>query len=144
MTTGSITDPHANYRFLVEIDGIARGSFQECSGFDSTVEVTEYREGGDNATVRKLPGQAKYSNIQLKWGMTDDVDLYEWHRKAIKGDVERKNGSIVLLDRRGDEVARWDFVRGWPTKWDGPDLNATSNDVAVEMIEIAHEGVERV
>jgi phage tail-like protein len=142
MTTGTIVDPHGNHRFLVEIDGIARASFQECTGFDSTVEVKEYREGGDNV-VRKLPAQTKYSNIQLKWGMTDDVELYEWHQRVADGNVERKNGSIVLLDRKGDEVARWDFVRAWPTKWDGPDLNAESNDLAIEMVELVHEGIRR-
>ena len=142
MTTGTIVDPHGNHRFLVEIDGIARASFQECTGFDSTVEVKEYREGGDNV-VRKLPAQTKYSNIQLKWGMTDDVELYEWHQRVADGNVERKNGSIVLLDRKGDEVARWDFVRAWPTKWDGPNLNAESNDLAIEMVELVHEGIRR-
>jgi phage tail-like protein len=143
MATGQIVDPYGSYRFLVEIDGITRASFQECTGFDSTVEIKEYREGGDNATVRKLPGQAKYSNIQLKWGMTDDVDLYQWHRRALEGEIERKNGSIVLLDRKGEEVARWDFERAWPTKWDGPDLNAETSDLAIEMLEIAHEGIKR-
>src|SRR5687767_8233835 len=143
MTTGQINDPYGSFRFLVEIDGIARAAFQQCTGFDSTVEIKEYREGGDNATMRKLPGQTKYSNIQLKWGMSSDVDLYEWHRRAVDGNVERKNGSIILLDRKGDEVARWDFERAWPTKWDGPDLNAESSDAAVEMIELAHEGIKR-
>ena len=142
MTTGNIVDPYGNHRFLVEIDGITRASFQECTGFDSSVEIKEYREGGDNVT-RKLPAQTKYSNIQLKWGMTDDRELYDWHQGIADGNIERKNGSIVLLDRKGDEVARWDFDRAWPTKWDGPDLNGESNDLAIEMIELAHEGIRR-
>lgn len=136
-------DPYGSFRFLVEIDGIARAAFSECTGFDSAVEVTEYQEGGD-PTKRKIPGRTTYSNIQLKWGMSDDPDLYEWHRKAVRGEIERKNGSIVLLNRMGEEVARWDFVRAWPTKWTGPALNASSNDLAIETIEIVHEGLERV
>ena len=80
MATGQIKDPYGSFRFLVEIDGIARAAFQEVSGFDSDVEVMEHREGGENTTVRKLPGLTKYSNIQLKWGMTDDPELYDWHR----------------------------------------------------------------
>ena len=56
---------------------------------------------------------------------------------------ERRNGSIVLLGRRGEEVVRWNFVRAWPSKWDGPDLNAEGTDVAIEMLELAHEGIER-
>jgi phage tail-like protein len=75
--------------------------------------------------------------------MGDDTDLYEWHRDVIRGDFERKNGSIVLFDRKGDEVARWNFVRAWPTKYDGPDLNAVANDPAIELIELAIESIER-
>jgi phage tail-like protein len=142
MATAQIQDPYGNFNFLVEIDGITRAGFQECSGFDATIDVTEQREGGDNQTVRKLPGLTKYSNIQLKWGMTDDDELYDWHRKAVLGDIERKNGSIVLLNRKGEEVKRWNFVRAWPTKWDGPDFNATSSEVAIESMEIVHEGLE--
>src|SRR5438270_7648362 len=99
MATGQIPDPYGNFNFLVEIDGIARAAFQQVSGVDSSIDVIEHREGGENTTVRKLPGLAKYSNIQLKWGLADDRDLYDWHRQAIQGDVVRKNGSIVLLNR---------------------------------------------
>jgi phage tail-like protein len=144
MATGDIKDPFGNFNFHVEIDGITRAAFQECSGFDSTIDVIEHREGGENTTLRKLPGMTKYSNITLKWGITDDMDLYKWHRQAVQGKLERKNGSIVLLNRAGEETARWNFVRAWPTKYDGPDLNAEGNDVAIETIELAHEGVERV
>lgn len=144
MATGSIPDPFGNYNFLVEIDGITRAAFQEVSGFDSTIDVIEHREGGENTTLRKLPGMTKYSNITLKWGITDDMELYLWHRQAVIGQLERKNGSIVLLGRDGQEVARWNFLRAWPTKYDGPDLNAEGNDVAIETLELAHEGLERV
>jgi phage tail-like protein len=143
MPTGGITDPYRNFNFLVEIDGITRATFQECSGFDSTIDIIEHREGGENTTLRKLPGMTKYSNITLKWGMTDDRQLYDWHVQAVRGQVERKNGSIVMLDAAGTEKARWNFVRAWPSKWDGPDFNAEGNDVAIETLEIAHEGIER-
>ena len=143
MATGEIPDPYGNFNFLVELDGITRAAFQEASGFDSTIDVIEHREGGENTTTRKLPGMTKYSNIVLKWGLTDDRELYDWHRDAVLGAIERKNGSIVVLNRRGEEVVRWNFIRAWPTKWDGPDFNAESADVAVEMLELAHEGVER-
>ena len=142
MATGQIPDPYGNYNFLVEIDGIARAAFSECSGFGSTVDVIEHREGGENTTVRKLPGQTKYAAIVLRWGMTDDRDLYDWHRRIVKGAIERKNGSIVLLDRTGAEKVRWNFVRAWPSRWDGPDFSAEGTDVAIETLEIAHEGIE--
>jgi phage tail-like protein len=143
MSTGQILDPYGNYNFLVEIDGITRAAFQECSGVDSETEAIEYRQGGENTTVRKLPGMTKYSNIQLKWGTSDDHELYDWHRQIVQGTIERKNGSIVMLNRLGDEVLRWNFVRAWPTKWDGPDFNAESNELAIETLELAHEGIER-
>ena len=144
MPTGVIPDPFGNYNFLVEIDGIARAAFQEASGFDSTIDIIEHREGGENTTMRKFPGLTKYSNIVLKWGITDDRELYDWHRRIVRGDMERKNGSVVLLNLKGEEVVRWNFVRAWPSKWDGPDLNAEGTDAAIETLELAHEGVERV
>src|SRR5688572_1877044 len=107
MPTGQIADPYNNFNFLVEIDGIARAAFAECSGADTTIDVIEHREGGENTTPRKLPGLAKYSNIVLKRGVTDDRELYDWHRRIVRGEVDRRNGSIVLLDRGGTEVARW-------------------------------------
>jgi phage tail-like protein len=144
MATGEIKDPFGGYNFLVEIDGIARAAFQQVSGFDSTIDIVEHREGGENTTVRKLPAMTRYSNLQLRWGITEDLELYDWHRKAVRGELERRNGSIVLLDRRGEEIARWNFVRAWPSKYDGPDLNAETSDIGIEMLELAHEGVERV
>jgi phage tail-like protein len=141
--TGQRVDPYGNFNFLVEIDGITRAAFHEVSGFDSTIDVIEHREGGDNTTPRKLPGMTKHSNIVLKWGLADDADLYNWHRDAVNGRVQRRNGSIVLLDRQGQERMRWNFVNAWPTKWDGPDFNAEGNDVAIETLELAHEGITR-
>ncbi len=140
-----MADPYGNFNFVVEIDGITRGAFQEASGFDSTIDTVEHREGGFNSpiTPRKIPGQTKYSNISLKWGLTDSRELYDWHLDTVKGKIERKNGSIVVLDREGKEKIRWNFFNAWPTKWDGPDFNAEGNDIAIETLELAHEGVER-
>lgn len=143
MPTGDIVDPYVNYNFLVEIDGITRAAFQECSGLDSRVDVIEYRQGGENTTLRKMPGMTKYANIVLKRGVTDDRELYDWHRSIIEGDISRRNGSIILLGRNGAEVARWDFERAWPVKWTGPSFNAEGNDTAIESFELAHEGLKR-
>ncbi len=143
MPVGDRRDPYRAYNFLVEIDGITRAGFQECSGLDSSQDPIEYREGNDALTVRKLPGLVKYSNITLKWGMTDDAELWEWREKAMGGEVERKNGSIVLMDDTGEEKVRWNFREGWPTKWTAPTFNATGTEVAIETLEIAHEGMER-
>ena len=144
MATGQRVDPYNNFNFLIEIDGITRAAFHEVSGFDSTIDVVEHREGGENTTMRKLPGQTKYSNIVLKWGITGDLELYEWHRQAVLGNLQRRNGSIVGLDRQGNEIVRWNFFNAWPSKYDGPDYNAEGNDIAIETLELAHEKVERV
>jgi phage tail-like protein len=144
MPTGQRVDPYGNFNFLVEIDGITRAAFHDVTGFDSAIDVVEHREGGENTTTRKLPGLTKYSNITLKWGMTDDRQLYEWHRDAVQGNVLRRNGSIVGLDRKGNEVVRWNFFNAWPSKYDAPDYNAEGSDVAIETLELAHEGLERV
>ena len=143
--TGQRVDPFGNFDFLVEIDGIARAAFTEVGGLDSSIDITEYREGGDNQTMRKLPSKTKYSNITLKWGCAPDHDLYDWHQQWVKGDpgATRRNGSIVLLDRKGQEQMRWNFVNAWPSKWTGPSLSAKSNDVAIETLELAHEFLER-
>ncbi|HEX6894271.1 MAG TPA: phage tail protein [Bryobacteraceae bacterium] len=143
--TGQRVDPFGSFDFLVEIDGITRASFIEASGLDSTIDVTEYREGGFNETMRKLPAKTKFSNITLKFGTTDDHELYDWHRQWVKGDpaAQRKNGSVILLDRSGQERIRWNFINAWPVKWTGPSFNAKNNDVAIETLELAHEGIER-
>jgi len=140
MGTAEIKDPYGSFNFRVEIGGITRAAFQQVTGFDSTIEVVEHREGGENTTVRKIPGLTKYSNIVLKWGLTDDTDLYEWHRRCIEGDIERKTVTIFLLDRRGQTVHRWQLTRAWPTKFDTPDLNAEGSDAAIMTFELAHEG----
>jgi phage tail-like protein len=141
MATGGRRDPYRVYNFIVEIDGISRAAFREASGLDSSSDPIEYREGTDGRTQRKLPGLTKNANITLKWGTTDDASLWEWHKTVTDGVIERKNGSIVLLDDAGAEKLRWNFVEGWPTKWTGPSLNATGNEVAIETLEIVHEGL---
>jgi phage tail-like protein len=140
---GQRVDPYGGFNFLVEIDGIAQAAFHEVSGLDSTIDVIEHREGGDNTTPRKLPGLTKHANIVLRWGLTDNDELYRWHRDAVRGTIDRKSGSVVLLDRQGQEKLRWNFVQAWPSKWTGPTFNAEGTDVAIEALELAHEGVER-
>jgi phage tail-like protein len=137
------TDPYKNFRYLVEIDGIVQAGFSDCSGFGSSVEVIEYREGGDPATVRKLPGKASYHDISLKWGATDSHELYDWHATALAGAMQRKNGSIILQDDAGNEKVRWNFFGAWASKYDGPGLSGKGNDVAIETLTLSCERFER-
>jgi phage tail-like protein len=143
MPLGDRKDPFHGYNFRVELDGITRAGFHEAAGLDSDQTPVEYREGTDPLTTRKLPGLVKYSNISLKWGITDDSELWDWRQQAMEGKVTRKNGSVVLMNNEGDEVRRWNFRDGWPTRWTGPTFNATGTDVAIETLEIAHEGVSK-
>lgn len=136
-------DPYRGFNFLVEMDGITQAGFQECTGLDSQTAIIEYREGADPNHSRKLTGLNTFSPISLKRGVTDSDELWKWRLTAVDGKVERKNGSIVLLDESGAEKIRWNFTNAWPTKWTGPAFNSTGNSIAVESLEITHEELTR-
>jgi len=139
-------DPYKNFRYLVELDGITQGGFSEVTIPDSTQDVIEYREGNElTITARKQPGLIKYGNVTLKWGVTDSMELYEWRKMVEDGKIKeaRKSMSINILDDEGNAVGRWQFENAWPTKYDAPDLKATGNEISIESIEIAHEGMLR-
>jgi phage tail-like protein len=135
-------DPYAQYNFLVEIDGLSVAGFTEVGGLTNESDIIEYREGSDTATVRKLPGLRKYSNITLKRGFTQNKELWEWRNTTNEGKTERKAGSIILLDESRNEALRWNFSEGWISKWEGPALNATANEASIESLEIAVENIE--
>ena len=143
MATGTRVDPYRGYNFLVEIDGISQAGFQEASGLDSSTPAIDYREGGDPNHLRKIPGMNQFTAISLKRGMTDSDELWKWRQTVVDGKTQRRNGSIVLLDDTGTEKVRWNFREGWPTKWTGPSFNATGNEIAIETLEIAHEGLRK-
>jgi phage tail-like protein len=139
-------DPLSNYRFRVEIDGVAAASFSEVSIEPTTTAVIEYREGGDPTHVRKLPGLTRFGNVILKRGVTASLDLVNWHLQVVRGPVSnvRRNLSIVVLDADGQDLARFNVVNAWPVKYDPGDLNAEGNDVFIELLELVNEGIERV
>ncbi len=147
MATGDRVDPYRAYNFMLEIGGLTRAGFRECSGLDTSQDPIEYREGNEKPlTARKLTGLNKYSNVTLKWGLTaddGDQELWDWREKAKSGDVERLDVSIVFNDDHGAEVWRWNLRDAWPTKWTGPSFNATGNEVAIETLEIAHEDLSK-
>ena len=136
-------DPVGAFNFIVEIPNITKAGFSEVSGLAAEIEVTEYREGGDNS-VRKLSGLTKYTNITFKRGITADPILWDWMRHGIQGNVQRVTITITLLNDQQLPVARWLVQEAWVSKYEGPVLNALGKDVAIESIEITHEGIERV
>jgi phage tail-like protein len=137
-------DPYRGYNFKLEIEGVFSGGFRECTGLDTTSDPIDYREGDEKVyTARKLAGLVKYANIVLKRGITDDgKKLLEWRKKIIDGKEKdnRKNVTIHLCDETGEQKITWNIVNAWPTKWTGMSLNATANEVAIETLEIVHEG----
>ncbi len=147
MPTGGRSDPLVSYHFNVEIDGITQAQFRECGGLGSESQVVEYKESVKGVTViRKQPGAIKWSDITLKRGVSDVMELWNWRKQVEQGKVDesRKNGSIVLYDQADKEVARWNFKDGWPSKLSGPQVKADGNEVAIEELTITHEGMERV
>lgn len=136
--------PYRNFRYRVEIDGLDAGGFSEVSGFDATFDVVEYRQGDDTMiTPRKLPGLIKYGNITLKWGASDNMVLYNWLQDIHAGTIEQKTLTITALTEDGSPAASWRLINAWPVKYTAPDFNATASEVAMESIEMAHEGLTR-
>jgi phage tail-like protein len=140
------SDPYKNYSFIVEIDGIPSSAFKSVSGLAAEVEVIEYREGSDNVTSpRKLPGRVRYPNVRLSRGLTKSHDLWDWWETVLNGTVERRDVAIVLLDDSRNAVLRWVLRDAWIARFEAPaDLDATGNEVAIETIELAHEGFRLV
>jgi len=142
------TNPYPSHNFLVTVNGIsndgqaASGSFTEVSGLELEVTPIEYRNGSEGTTVRKSAGLRKYTNLTLKRGITGDIVFWNWILAGVQGTIQRADGSIVLLDDNRAEVMRYNFVRGWPCKYTGPGLNAANNEIAMETLEICHEGLE--
>ena len=141
-------DPLVSAWFGVEFQGQVTGAFKECTGLGSESEVVEYKASGEKGEyiVKKVPGRMKWNNITLKRGITDAMDMWKWRKVVEEGKIDdaRKNGSIIMMNQKGEEIARWNFVKAWPSKLSGPTANAGNNEVAIEELEITHEGYERV
>ncbi|HWO73477.1 MAG TPA: phage tail protein [Dehalococcoidia bacterium] len=142
-----LKDPQVVHHFALEVQGLEEATFREASGFESSHDVIEHREVGKGGKqlIVKQPGNLKWADITLKKGLTDSIQLFEWRQKVIDGkmDEARKDGSIVMYNAMGEEVARFDFKRAWPSKWKGPDVNTTNNAVAIEELTLTHEGLVR-
>lgn len=136
-------DPYQGFNFLVEIEGILAGGFSECTGLTVETEFLDYREGGVNGYVHRFPGPTKYPPLILKHGLTQIDGLWSWHQDVTQWNVQRKNGTIYLLNKRSLPVMWWDFKEAYPTKYTGPDLRAESGAVAFESVELAHRGLSR-
>ncbi len=145
--TGSQGDYFPMANFKLEIDGVIQAGFKEVSGLESETETIEYQDG-DDGTVRRRPGPTKYQNIVLKRGFINDPALLEWYKKVTEGVTEKKSGSVIVLDRAGQEAMRYNFYGAWPVNLQGPALD-TKGDThqveglrVVEELELAYERIE--
>lgn len=144
MTTGERVDPYLNVRFHVELDSLIVGGFQSVEGLEVELETEEYEEGGVNHYTHVLPTRLTYSNLTLQRGLTTSDELWDWMSESIHGTAERKNGRIILLDSAGQQKQAWEFIDGYPVRWEGPEFSADGGDVAIEALEIAHHGIRKL
>jgi phage tail-like protein len=142
MATGTRTDPYRSFNFRVEIDGVSLASFSEVSGLTADGDSVDYREGTDaRNTVRKLIGLRKYSNITLKKGYTNNAELWNWYTNILNGMADRRSGSIILMNEAHEDVMRWNIQDAWINKIEGPSFKASGNEVAIESMDLIHEGI---
>lgn len=142
-------DPYGNFRFALELGNINVAGFSECAGLNMETKVFEYKEGGRNETTLKFPEHTTHGNIVLKRGVTRSNDLIDWQLDIASGTFSKNrrtnnsNVAIILKDEKGTPVKRWNLIRALPVKWVGPDMKAMASEVAIETLEIAHEGIQR-
>ena len=145
--TGNRQEAFGAYYFTVEVEGLQSAYFRSCTGLKSESEVVEVAEGGLNTTTHKLIGRTKFPNIVLKQGFSNST-LWNMRDAFLKDEpganLKRFNGTIIQMGPGQRKVAKWRFEKGWVCKWEGPDFDASKNEVSIESIEIAHEKLSYV
>ena len=141
---GNNLDPALSPRFKVEIDHHDLGTWTKCDGLSVEYEIQEYKEGGENRYVHRLPGRAKYQNVKLTRPINANSDRVAAWLSSMLASVQKKitpgTGHIALVDPEGKAVASWNLADVYPVKWSGPSLDAGSNQFATESLELAHNG----
>ena len=137
-------DPLPVFCFLVRftnLPGNVEGFFKSVSGLRYETEIVPVTAGGANDTVFNLVGRMKWSNLVFKQGFTSSSALIAWRQKWLQGEMNRSDGTIIQLDTALNPAARWQFKRGWPCKWEIGEFDASKSELAIETLEIAHEGL---
>lgn len=141
------SDPLAGFNYRLEIENKLTGYFTECSGIGSEHEIIEHKVVDENGheVIQKIPGRLKWQDITLKRGITDSMDIWAWRAQVEAGNMTeaRINGSIIMMDRNYEDVARWDFFNGWPSKVTGPSVKSDSNEFGLEELTLVIERMER-
>jgi phage tail-like protein len=141
--SGLRVDPYQSSNFVVEIEGLLVGGFTDCTGLQIEIEAHEYREGGQNEFVHRFAGATRHPPLVLKHGVSPIDGLWGWHQDVAAGNIQRRNGTIYLMNQAQVPVVWWHFREALPLKWTGPDLRADTALVAFESIELAHRGLIR-
>jgi phage tail-like protein len=142
MATDKRNDPFRSFNFRVEIEGMPVMAFSEVSGLTADGDAVDYREGTDRSNVvRKLTGLRKFTMLVFKRGVIPDNSHWQWYASIANGQDDRRNGSVVLMNEAHRDVMRWNFENAWINKIEGPAMNATGNQVAIETMELVHEGL---
>lgn len=137
-------DPAASFRFKIEITGVEAGRFTECGGLEFSSDPKSYEEGGRNSFVHQLPGRFKFSNVSLKKGIaTEGNTLWNWVKNTVTGQITTHDVTITLLDDKGSGTVRsWTFKSAYPIKWSATGISSGSNDIAIEELTLAHQGMD--
>ena len=137
-------DPSPSFRFHVQVQGLEVARFSECSGLEFEQETFDYKEGGLNTRVHRLPGRFKFTNVTLKKGIaTDGNPLWQWVQDTVSKPIKPKTVTVTLYDLTGDNKLRdWTFVDAYPVKWSASALNAEQNAIAIETLVLAHQGMD--
>ena len=166
----TLRDPYRNFKFEVEIAGFTRAGFSMIGGLKQTTEVIEYREGGENETPRKIPGQTSFDNATFERGMSAEGsittpgipnanggDIPNWGTQILQLDADaanppgtdgassvdfRRDVVVYLKNKSGERVWKWTLLRAWPAEMEYGDLDAKSNELIIEKMSLAYEGLK--
>ena len=147
------TQPLRNFKFTVQIAGFAQNlGFSKVSGLNAEVEVIEYREGGDTTTNRKFPGQTQFGNVTLERGITTDSDLVDWINSIFDPtggpnqatEIARHDVTIAVKDKQGNIQREFKLTNAFPASREIADLDAGANEILIETLELAHEGLTEI
>jgi phage tail-like protein len=141
---GVFKDPYGAYNFKLVIQGVTEGHFTQCTGLGVRVEALRYREGGTSQVVHRLPGRVEYTDVTLRYGLTASKELWMWLDSAMKGAVQRRNVSVIVLAQDGvTEAVRFNLLNAWPSSWLGAPLDALGHETAIEELTLVYETLER-
>lgn len=142
--TGVYGEPYRNYNFKLSIQGVTEAHFKECSNLGVKIDVIDVREAGASEVVHRLAGRTSYGDVCLRYGLSASKELWAWMQSAVKGKVQRKRVSVIMLDADGQtEHLRWNLNNAWICEWRAAPLDALGSEIAIETIKIVFDTLDR-